>query len=374
MIIVPFPLKNFKKKNFKNCAAILATQSKFPGLYLKLLFAIVLSLAVSCSQKSAKIIDKSKINYPASKVIDKKIDSSKVINPNSRYHEVKPGETIYSIAKLYNAKPSQLVDSNNLIEPYTIRVGQRIAVMPLFEKNLPQIQSQNKPVSNKNSNKDVSKERQNANVDNKSATQGTNQGLKSQEAKDSQSKFTSSARQPNTQNNLQNDPNQNDNKASEKVIEAKQPGSAEQPVAKTREAEDKGIVGAKSGGATSNFTWPIHGKVVSRFGPKDGGLYNDGLNISAREGTPVRAASDGVVAYVGNELKGYGNLVIVKHESGWISAYAHLKDFNVARGQNIKTGQKLATVGSSGNVKSSQLYFSLRKGKEAVNPENYLKY
>lgn len=124
---------------------------------------------------------------------------------------------------------------------------------------------------------------------------------------------------------------------------------------------------------SGRFVWPVRGEIVSRFGPKQGGLYNDGINIKAREGSDVKSAESGLVAYVGNELKGYGNLVIIKHDSGWITAYAHLKEMLVNRRQKIAKGQKIGTVGATGNVNTPQLYFGLRKGRDAVNPENYLK-
>jgi murein DD-endopeptidase MepM/ murein hydrolase activator NlpD len=123
----------------------------------------------------------------------------------------------------------------------------------------------------------------------------------------------------------------------------------------------------------NHFSWPIRGQVVSKFGPKTGGLYNDGINIKAKEGADVKAAEEGTVAYVGNELKGYGNLVIIKHSGGWITAYSHLKNWTVKRGEKVAKGGKIGLVGSTGNVDSPQLYFGLRKGRDAVNPENYLK-
>ena len=111
---------------------------------------------------------------------------------------------------------------------------------------------------------------------------------------------------------------------------------------------------------------------MSKFGPKPGGLYNDGINIKAKGGDNVKATEDGVVAYVGNELRGYGNLIIIKHSGGWISAYGHLDQTKIKRGIKVKKGQNIATIGSTGNVKSPQLYFGLRKGREAVNPQSYL--
>lgn len=135
----------------------------------------------------------------------------------------------------------------------------------------------------------------------------------------------------------------------------------------------KAAISEKISQQFSHFSWPIKGEVISKFGPKNGGLYNDGINIKAKDGEAVKAAQEGVVAYVGNELRGYGNLVIVKHQSGWITAYAHLKEFAVRRGQKISKGEKIGLVGATGNVSSPQLYFGLRKGRDAVNPQNYLK-
>jgi murein DD-endopeptidase MepM/ murein hydrolase activator NlpD len=122
----------------------------------------------------------------------------------------------------------------------------------------------------------------------------------------------------------------------------------------------------------AKFSWPLYGEVISKFGPKTQGLFNDGINIKGKIGETVKAAEDGVVSYVGNELKGYGNLIIIKHSGGWITAYAHLSKFSVKKGQKVKRLAKIGEVGNSGNVDSAQLYFGLRKGRNAVNPENYL--
>lgn len=122
----------------------------------------------------------------------------------------------------------------------------------------------------------------------------------------------------------------------------------------------------------SKFDWPVNGKIASSYGPKEGGLHNDGINILAKRGTPVKVAENGVVVYTGSELKGYGNLVLVKHEDRWMTAYAHLEDTLIKKGQTIKRGQTLGTVGSSGNVSTPQLHFEVRRGVNAVNPKAYL--
>jgi murein DD-endopeptidase MepM/ murein hydrolase activator NlpD len=120
------------------------------------------------------------------------------------------------------------------------------------------------------------------------------------------------------------------------------------------------------------FIWPVQGKIISAFGTKDQGHQNDGINISAPRGTPVRATENGVVAYAGNELRGFGNLVLIRHADGWITAYAHNDKLLVRRGQIVRKGQDIATVGSSGGVGEPQLHFQMRQGKNAVDPAKQL--
>jgi murein DD-endopeptidase MepM/ murein hydrolase activator NlpD len=120
------------------------------------------------------------------------------------------------------------------------------------------------------------------------------------------------------------------------------------------------------------FQWPIEGSIISAFGAKDGGLHNDGINIKARSGDPVHAAADGLVTYSGNELRGYGNLLLVRHKNGFVTAYAHNSLLNVSKGAQVKKGQVIAKVGDTGNVSESQLHFEIRRGLKAVNPQTYL--
>lgn len=120
------------------------------------------------------------------------------------------------------------------------------------------------------------------------------------------------------------------------------------------------------------FLWPLRGKVIEAFGVRAGGLHNDGINIAARKGASIRAAENGVVAYTGNQLQGFGNLVLVKHAGGWMSAYAHSSKILVKRGDIVRRGQIIARVGRTGNVSRPQLHFELRRGERAVNPQIHL--
>ena len=143
------------------------------------------------------------------------------------------------------------------------------------------------------------------------------------------------------------------------------------PTAEEKEA-DAPVKASEATGALPTFRWPVRGKVITSYGAKTNGKSNDGINLAVPEGTPVKAAEDGVVAYAGNELKGYGNLVLVRHSNGYVTAYAHASELMVKRGDNIKRGQVIAKSGQSGEVGSPQLHFEIRKGSSPVDPLQFL--
>jgi murein DD-endopeptidase MepM/ murein hydrolase activator NlpD len=129
---------------------------------------------------------------------------------------------------------------------------------------------------------------------------------------------------------------------------------------------------ASLGNESQEFRWPARGRVISGFGSKGPNGTNDGINIAVPEGTPVKAAEGGTVAYAGEEIKGYGKMVLIRHPNGYVSAYAHNGDLNVKRGDAVKRGQVIAKAGQTGNVTSPQLHFELRKGSEPIDPSKYL--
>jgi murein DD-endopeptidase MepM/ murein hydrolase activator NlpD len=146
-----------------------------------------------------------------------------------------------------------------------------------------------------------------------------------------------------------------------------------QATTKVEEAEaESPVKAAEATGALPTFRWPVRGKVITAYGAKSNGKSNDGINLAVPEGTPVKAAEDGVVAYSGNELKGYGNLVLVRHANGYVTAYAHASELLVKRGDTIKRGQIIAKSGQSGEVGSPQLHFEIRKGSTPVDPLQFL--
>jgi len=156
-------------------------------------------------------------------------------------------------------------------------------------------------------------------------------------------------------------------KAGARKSAAKAPGSKPQ---RPRKAQPKAQKPPSRAGG--RFAWPLKGPILSSFGAKKGGLYNDGINIAAKRGDKVRAAENGIVAYAGNELRGFGNLLLIRHQGGWMTAYAHTEKLLVKRGQTVKRAQVIGYAGSSGSVAKPQVHFEIRKGSRAVNPLKFL--
>lgn len=129
---------------------------------------------------------------------------------------------------------------------------------------------------------------------------------------------------------------------------------------------------AKVSKHADNFIWPVRGKVIAGYGADKTGQHNDGINIAAEPGAPVKAAEGGVVIYAGNQLRSYGNLLLVRHPSGYVTAYAHNEKLLVSVSDEVKRGQKIALVGKSGSVEVPQLHFEIRRGDKPVNPADYL--
>ena len=148
--------------------------------------------------------------------------------------------------------------------------------------------------------------------------------------------------------------------------------SAARPTAKPAPPRPVVTVAKPPPRAGSGFIWPVDGRVLSSFGAKPNGLHNDGVNIAAPRGAAIRAADNGVVAYAGKEIRGFGNLLLIKHADGLITAYAHSDTILVARGDTVTRGQVIGKVGTTGGVDSPQLHFEVRKGTRAVDPGKYL--
>lgn len=244
--------------------------------------------------------------------------------PKRQLYKVKPGDTVYGISKNQSVSMNELVRTNQLKSPYQIYVGQELLLPGRLVASSPAVKttSIDSPAPST-----------------KAATSAPNPS-------------------PVTQKYGTN-----------RMTKAGFPRPYPKPKAPGVKLASISKPAAR---ASSKFLWPIKGKLISNYGAKGKGLYNDGLNIAAPKGSPVKAAENGVVAYAGTELKGYGNLILLKHADGYLTAYAHNSANLVKRGEKIKRGQTIAKVGTTGNVDRPQLHFQIRKGKQTVNPAKYL--
>jgi len=137
-------------------------------------------------------------------------------------------------------------------------------------------------------------------------------------------------------------------------------------------AEAAKSAGPAAGTGKGPFVWPVQGKVIGAFGSSKDGMKNDGVNIAAPNGAPVVASADGTVAYAGNELRGFGNMILIRHDGGYVTAYAHNASLLVKKGDKVKRGQTIARVGQTGAVFGPQLHFEIRKGTQPVDPMSFL--
>ena len=263
-----------------------------------------------------------------------------LVLPRQAYHRVAPGETVGTIARTYGVSTQDLVRSNSIEPPYLIYVGQPI-LLPITTAQVAQSSSAVRGSGGQSAT---------------SPSQGPSNAAPSKmPSSPAISGPGGSSPQPATT-----------------------PGAGDGPTAETSpdvyaslpppSPIEEPPISAPPGA----FIWPVQGTVISGFGSKPGGLVNDGINIGAPIGTPVRASQDGTIAYAGNELRGYGNLLLVRHDNGWVTAYAHNGELLVGKGDRVRRGQVIARVGATGNVSQPQLHFELRQGTRSVDPTRFL--
>ncbi len=231
--------------------------------------------------------------------------------PMAKTHTVRRGETVYRIAKSHNVDMSALVRTNNLHVPYTIHIGQVLRLPGQTSSQVAKAPKTDAPVSKPSTSS--------------SSTQQTAKAP------------VPPVRKPTTK-------------------------PAPRPVSIPKPPPRQG----------RGLAWPVKGKIIVPFGSVAKGMRNDGINIAAKLGTSVQAAESGVVAYAGNELKGFGNMLLLKHDKGLITTYAHVDEIKVKRGTTVKRGQIIGSVGQTGSVTSPQLHFEVRQGSKAVDPKKYL--
>ena len=160
------------------------------------------------------------------------------------------------------------------------------------------------------------------------------------------------------------------------VLTGGQPAVAEEKPRTVAKAQPRPLPSnvpiAQPGGFSGQFAWPLKGNIISRFGPGESGAKNNGIDIAAPIGTPIRAAADGVVAYAGDSIAVFGGLILITHGSGWVSAYGHANRIDVVRGQKVTKGQVIGLSGDTGYASKPKLHFELRKDRVPINPMTQL--
>jgi len=291
------------------------------------------------------------------------------------YVVVAPGDTLYSLAKKHDMSVDELAKLNNLHAPYELAVGQKLNVKAVKKSDDSDVLVVQKP----NAGAHVV-----TRVDVQEIVVAPGDTLYSLSRKYAipvndlavmnklSAPFNLTVGQKLRVTDLKAIDNSQPNDVATNKTQVKTVQKKAESAKKISSDPTKKLptIGARS---SSKFSWPVRGKILSNYGAKSNGLFNDGINIASKRGTPIGAAENGVVAYAGNEVKGMGNLIIIQHSDGWMTVYAHMDSMNVRRGARVKVGQQIGTVGETGKVDSPQLHFEIRKGTKAYNPTTYLK-
>ncbi len=263
---------------------------------------------------------------------------------------VKKGDTLYSLSRTYNIPIRDIIEINHLTPPYTLYVG-RVLRLPVARYHTVAMGDTLYSIS-KRYNVDITTLSRLNNL-REPYTLSIGQKL-ALPASVSSNYVTPVSESP--------------------TISSSWSATSHQTTSTTQKAEPffHSTQAKPTAYRKNKFAWPVRGTVISRYGAIGKGRSNDGINIKAPLGTVVKAADAGKVAYAGNELKGFGNLILIQHNDGWITAYAHNSSFLVKKGQWVQKGTPIAKVGSSGGVNTPQLHFEVRSGKKPLNPLAYL--
>lgn len=277
---------------------------------------------------------------PAGKSAQPAAEPAPVAEASGPSHTIKAGESLYGIARQHHVTLAELMRINGITEPRRVRVG---TVLRLPGHGGSSVTAERAPAPPA-----VAPPAPEAAP---SAPQGQPGSFK-------------------VINPSQPPPAEPRREASRSDVRTDTPPVPTQPEA---QAPSKPTPPVKSASADLKFRWPVRGRVISGFGNRPDGTHNDGINLAVPHGTDVHAAENGRVVYAGNELKGYGNLILIRHDSGnWVTAYAHSEQMLVKRDDVVKRGQVIAKAGKTGTVDQPQVHFELRQGSTPVDPTPYL--
>lgn len=328
---------------------------KFYNIYI-----LCFLFLVSCGRNSPSPVEiKIDEDYGYSNLESHEIGASiKQVQTSSATHIISGNETLFDVAYEYNIDPMNLAQVNNIKAPYRVKNGQ---VLRLPDDN---------PI--KDSSAVAVMETVSVSDSDKSKNNTITQTQQQDSTKDRLDKeFENVILDKETSKNNKREASVNETAllSTPKITKPAINNSNGDERKTKKDFENKKAETKKS----SKFIMPTHGKIIAKFGDMRDGFANEGLNIKAEKGTIVKAAADGIVIYVGNGLEeDYGNVVIVEHDSDFVTSYAHLDTISVKKDAKVRAGQQLGTVGKSGDVKEPQLYFEVMKNRVPVNPAKYL--
>ncbi|MEX2616125.1 MAG: peptidoglycan DD-metalloendopeptidase family protein [Alphaproteobacteria bacterium] len=285
--------------------------------------------------------------------------------PTSRYsglHQVRSGETVYAVASIYRVPIRGIIELNNLQAPYVLRPGQTLRV-PVPRDHIVRTGETLYGISRTYGVAMNALVRLNDIPPPYMIVAGRSLRLP-EPVEDAATSVPAAAAETVARQTDKSPP-----------VSAGSDTPSAGPVAsapRVKQAAANPSVPMPPPRSGRTFLLPVRGKLISSFGSKGQGLHNDGVNIAAERGTPVRAAENGIVVYSGNALLGFGNMILIRHADDYMTAYAHNDTISVRRGDTVRRGQPIATVGSTGSVSTPQLHFEVRKGKSAVDPAKYL--
>lgn len=276
--------------------------------------------------------------------------------PQAAFHTVQPGETLYALSRRYGIDNFTLAQANQLSPPFAIQVGQQIAIPATGRPAAPQPTevAAIPPVTP-------------APAAAPTAGPGAPpQVLVAPPVPSSRPTIPAPAAAVDAQPAAAPPEDVAPTAAPQQTAAVTIPPPVEpQAVAPAPEPDEPSAPAIRG---TGQFSWPVKGRILSGYGPTADGLHNDGINIAARKGEPVRAADSGTVVYAGDGMRGFGHLVLIRHPNGFVTAYAHNDVLLVRKGASVRRGQIIARAGQSGGVSEPQVHFEIRKGVQAVNP------
>jgi murein DD-endopeptidase MepM/ murein hydrolase activator NlpD len=294
---------------------------------------------------------------------------------------VRAGENLNSLATRYGVPTSAILEANGLKSAAQVSPGRQI-VIPVYNaggvatapaKSAPAAQRQAEPAKLRFVQGPKGQDKTGSAKDRVRQT-----GAKANDAKPDPKLAKSEPQKPAKNEKVAVAQPPKSAAPAPKLVQAPKPAQTEIVKAPAKEPEQTASIAPQATAyaatppavaPTLGFRWPAKGRVIAGFGGPRG---NEGINIAVPEGTPVKAAEDGTVAYAGSEVKGYGKLVLIRHDNGYVSAYAHNGDINVKHGEKVKRGHTIAKSGQTGNVTSPQLHFEIRKGASPIDPMPHL--